>query len=515
MKRTVTLVVLDGWGIGKQDESNPIYAAKPKTIDYIQANFPNGALQASGIAAGLPWEEEGNSEVGHLTIGAGKILYQHFPKISLAIDDGSFFENTALKEAFLHTKKNKSAVHLAGLLTSGNVHASFKHLIALLNMAKRENIFQIYLQIFADGRDSPPHSAGKFIQELRSEIQKLNLGKIVSLSGRYYAMDRDGHWDRTRQTYRLITEAKNTPQNVEQVLKKTYDHNLSDEFIEPAIIDEPHPVKTNDAIIFFNFREDRMRQITEPFLNPSFDKFPIQKIKNLYITTMTEYQERLPTNAAFHKEKVESSLGKILSENNKTQLRIAETEKYAHITYFFNGLQEKPFPNEYRVLIPSDDVAHREDRPEMQARAITDRALIALKEGGFDFVLINYANPDIVAHTGNYDATVKAIKTVDQELERLLEAAFSNNHLVIITSDHGNAEVIFDPKTGSIETKHNTNPVPIYLVAQEYRLPKPKYANHIQTIGLLSDVAPTILALMNIRKPPEMTGQSLLDQLLF
>ncbi|MDI6734369.1 MAG: 2,3-bisphosphoglycerate-independent phosphoglycerate mutase [Patescibacteria group bacterium] len=516
MKRTFVLVILDGWGLGKKDESNPIYAAKPKTIEYIEANFPSGALQASGIAAGLPWEEEGNSEVGHLTIGAGKILYQHYPKISLAVDDGSFFENPSLKNAFLHTKKNKSSLHLIGLLTSGNVHASFKHLIALIDMAKKNNAPSLFVHIFTDGRDSPPQSAQKFLNELQNELQKRELGEIASLSGRYYAMDRDGHWDRTEQAYRLITEAKTPPQKIEQVLKKTYDRNLSDEFIEPAIIDEPHPIKSGDAVIFFNFREDRMRQITEPFLNPNFDKFPIQKINNLYVATMTEYQDKFPANAAFGKEKAESSLGKTLSENNKVQLRIAETEKYAHITYFFNGLQEKPFPNEYRVLIPSDNVAHREEHPEMRTRAITDRALIALKEGGFDFILMNYANPDIVAHTGNYDATVEAIKTVNQELERLLEAAFTNNHVVLITADHGNAEVVLDQKTGSVETKHNTNPVPFYLVAQEYKLLKPKEpGQRLRAIGLLSDVAPTILALMNISKPKEMTGQSLLDQLLF
>ncbi|MEK7630030.1 MAG: 2,3-bisphosphoglycerate-independent phosphoglycerate mutase [Patescibacteria group bacterium] len=515
MRETIILAVLDGWGVGQNNESNPIYAAEPKIMNYIRAFFPSAALQASGIAVGLPWEEEGNSEVGHLTLGAGKILFQHFERISSAITDGSFFNASALKNAFSEARKKNSAVHLIGLLSEGTVHAAFDHLKSLIEMAKKENCEKLYLNLFSDGRDSAPHSALNLLERLKVETEKNGLGVITSFTGRYYGMDRDGNWDRTKKAYEMLFGEGEKTLNLEDFINKAYKRDLTDEFISPVIVGEPKPITDNDSLIFFNFREDRMRQITEPFINPNFNKFPAKKLNNLYLVTMTPYNDKFPTNIAFINEKAEKSLGRILAENNKVQLRIAETEKYAHVTYFFNGLEEEPLPNEFRILVPSQKVLHHESQPEMMASQITDRALATLNEGSFDFILINYANPDIVAHSGNFDATVKAIKVVDNEIDRLLKAVLAGNHTLLITSDHGNAEVLIDPKTGDPETKHNISPVPIYLVNKKFQKKEAQnILNQLPVIGLLSDVAPTILALMNIEKPAEMTGQNLLPQLL-
>lgn len=518
MRKTFVLTILDGWGIGKLNESNPIYSADLKTIKFIESSFPHGALQASGIAVGLPWKEEGNSEVGHLTIGAGKIIYQHFPRISAAIEDGSFLENPALKSSFEQARKNNSAVHLVGLLTKGNIHASFKHLTSLIEMAKKENCPNLYLHLFADGRDSPPHSILSLIGSLEGVLQKNKIGVIASLMGRYYAMERDKHWERTEKAYRILTGTDINIKSYKEATEEIYQKGLNDEFIEPIIIDKPHSIQDNDAVIFFNFREDSMRQITESFVNPAFNKFPTKKFNNLFVATMTKYQKELKTAVAFPSEEIENSLGEVLADNQKTQLRIAETEKYAHVTYFFNGLKDTPFPNEYRILIPSKSNIRHEEHPEMMAGAITERAIIALNEGGFDFILINYANPDIIAHTGNYQATLEAVKVIDRELEKLVRSVLAGNHILLITSDHGNAESVLNLKTGEPETTHDSNPVPIYLISKDLQKnPSTKSEQtlpRLKPIGLLSDVAPTLLALMNIPKPADMTGQSLLDQLI-
>lgn len=517
MRRTYILAILDGWGIGETDNSNPIYQAKPENMSYIESRFPCGTLQASGIAVGLPWGEEGNSEIGHLTLGAGKIFYQHFPKISLSIRNGMFFKNEVFKQAFAHTEKNNGAAHLVGLVGEGSVHSSIEHLFALIQMAKQEGCKKLFIHAISDGRDSPLNSISKVIKKIEEEIKKCGVGKIATLSGRYYAMDRDKHWDRTEKAYNvLINSDSGAAYSINEVIKKARDKNLSDEFIEPTVIDTPHPIKDGDAIIFFNFREDRMRQITEPFLVKNFAKFPTKNFNNLYTATMTQYHDTvLSEKIAFPKEIIENTLGKTLSENSKTQLRIAETEKYAHVTYFFNGLQETPYKNEYRILIQSRNITRQEEHPEMMAEAITDRAIAAMNEGGFDFILINYANPDIIAHTGNFDATVKAIQAVDKEIGRLAKNTINQNHLLFITSDHGNAEVLLDNITGEPETKHDASPVPFYVVGKEFEKQassKPLFRSY--PIGIISDVAPTILSIMKLPVPKEMTGQNLLEQLL-
>lgn len=516
MKRTFVLAILDGWGVGKTDESNSIYAAKPATVNFIERNFPNGSLQASGISVGLPWDETGNSEVGHLTLGAGKILYQHLPRISLAIQDKTFFKNQALKEACDHTKTNHSAIHLLGLVTNANIHSSFAHLEAIIQMLVEEKTAPIYIHVFTDGRDTSKEEAEIILKKLESVIQKNKNILIASLMGRHYAMNRDNNWDRTKLAYTLLTKGGATFPTWHEALEHTYARGLSDEFVEPTLVGAPHTIKDNDALIFFNFREDSMRQLTRSFADPLFDTFPTAQLKNVFIVTMTNYEDALPVAVAFPKETVNEPLGKVLADHGKTQLRIAEAEKYAHVTYFFNGLREAPFPNEYRVLIPSQNVAHVEEHPEMHAAAVTDRALVALHDNEFDFILLNYANADIIAHTGNSEATVKAVQTIDHELERLLPAVLSGNHILLLTSDHGNAEAIINLKTGRSETAHNPNPVPFYLISNEFKFDAPKTPRHTTaSIGILSDVAPTLLALMGLPKPQEMTGESLLEGLSY
>lgn len=509
MKRTVALVILDGWGIGREDHSNPIHVAKPEHLGWLGSNFPLTSLQASGISVGLPWGEVGNSEVGHLTLGAGKVIYQHFPLITLAIREGRFFENPALKAAFAHARTNRSSVNLVGLATDANIHASLDHLEALLNMAKREGIDRIKLHLFTDGKDSPPRSLETFLRRLPKE-------KLASLSGRYYALDRDENWNLIRQVYDTMTgEAAPLRRDPLEALREIFTQGLSEEFLPPTRVAERLAIEDHDAIIFFNFREDGMREIVSPFLLKDFDKFPVRPFKNLYIATMTRYGERFPAPVAFEPDVVHTPLGRVLSEAGKNQLRVAETYKYAHVTYFFNGYQEAPYQNEYRVLIPSLTTPHIEEHPGMMASAITDRVVQALENQAFDFILVNYANPDSIAHTGNYDAALEAVRVIDAEIGKLLKVGLNQNTAILITSDHGNIERIMNPMTAEAETQHDPNPVPFYLVASEFRGRQfINYGNVSgETVGILSDVAPTILDLLGIEKSSEMQGETLLKKL--
>jgi 2,3-bisphosphoglycerate-independent phosphoglycerate mutase len=514
--KSVVLVILDGWGIGSWDKSNPIYAAAPKNIAYLKANFPSGALQASGIAVGLPWGEEGNSEVGHLSMGSGKILYQNYPRISLAIRDGSFFKNEILEEAAEHVRKNNSSLNLFGLLTEANVHASLEHLDALIKFAEQGKI-NFNLHLITDGRDSPPQSALGLLPKMPKE-------KLASIAGRYYAMDRDKRWDRTEAAYKVLIGEGQTTDDLENHIKKTYERGLNDEYVEPiglisqiGLIGPIGPIKDNDALIFFNFREDRMRQMTEAFINKNFDKFPTKKFSNLYIATMISYDDKFQVPVVFPFGKITNPLSKTLSDSGKTQFKIAETEKYAHITYFFNGQEEKPFKNEYRVLVPSKKILRYDEFPEMMAQEITNRAVEAIEEGVYDFILINYANPDILGHTGNFQAAVEAIKIVDEQIGKITKAALSRDATLVITSDHGNVEKMVDPATGMPETKHDPSLVPIYLVSKNYERHRSEAEirrSERESVGVLSDIAPTILELLGMPKPKEMTGSSLLKFLL-
>lgn len=508
MKKSVILVVLDGWGIGRKDESNPIHIVNPKNFKWLEDNFPMTSLQASGIAVGLPWGEVGNSEVGHLTLGAGKILYQYYPKITMAIRDKSFFENPALKSAFRHAKKNNSSVNLLGLLTDANVHASVEHLQALIKMAEIEKV-PVKLHLFADGKDSPPHSAEKLLKKIPSD-------KLATLIGRYYAMDKNQNWNLTELAYETITGGDVAVSgDVSETLNAAFKNGLSEEYLPPVRIDS-QIIENGDAVIFFNFREDGIRQLAAAFILKPFAKFPTKNFQNLFVATMTHYEDDFNAPVAFKADIVLKPLGYVLSETGKTQLRLAETYKYAHVTYFFNGYREPPFKNEYRILVPSISTPRPEEHPEMMASAITDRLIEAVQNSAFDFVLVNYSNPDTIAHTSNYQAALKAVETIDREIGRLLKVAVNPQTALLITSDHGNLEEMISPVTGLPESQHDPNPVPLYLVAPEFRGRKfPNWENtENETMGTLADVAPTILEIMNIPQPKEMTGRSLLEGLI-
>ncbi len=511
-KRTLALVVLDGWGIGRESRSNAIYEAQPENINRIRHTYPGGVLQASGIAIGLPWGEEGNSEVGHITLGAGKVIYQHYPRISLAVKDGSFYKNPVLLQAASKAEFNRAAVNIVGLLTEANVHASLEHLSALIYLLKTQNVSKLNIHLFTDGRDGPQKGAANLLKRISDQIKDFPGAKIASLGGRYFGMDRDNHPDRTKAAFDAINGRVQPVKDVDPIryTELAYSKGVTDEYLEPALFGSELAAKPGDSVIFFNFREDRMRQIVDMFLKtwPPGDS---------YFCSFTEYNPRFHIPVAFPQEKVVNPLGRVLSDNGLVQLRLAETEKYAHVTYFFNGLREEPFPNEYRVLIPSLSLARPDEHPEMRAKEITARAISAITEEKiYDFMLINYANPDIIAHTGNYDATIAAIKEVDAQIGVLSKILLQNNGILMITADHGNAEVLIDPRTGLPETKHNPSPVPFYAVVNGWERNKTEEQMLMiesESIGVLSDVAPTILEIIGIKKPEEMTGVSLLREL--
>ncbi len=510
-KRSVILVILDGWGIGRNDESNPIHVVQPKSLKWLEENFPMTSLQASGISIGLPWGEVGNSEVGHLTLGAGKVLYQYYPKITMAIRDGTFFENGPFKDAFAHARKNNSAVNFVGLLSRGNVHASLEHIEALLKMAKMEKMENVKLHLFSDGKDSPPRTVLNFLEEMPKE-------KLATLTGRYYAMDRNGAWRLTETAYENLTtnSAGQLVSDPRPLIDATFKKGLTEEYLPPMRFGDDVSIKDGESVIFFNYREDSIRQLAESFIVRGFDKFPSKKFQDLHIVTMSHYRDDFNVPVAFPADKAEKPLGEVLSEAGKNQLRLAETYKYAHVTYFFNGLREPPFKNEFRALIPSLQSPHPEEHPEMMAKAITDRLIEATQTHAFDFVLVNYSNGDTIAHTADYDAGLQAVRVIDEEIGRLIKVAINPETLLIITSDHGNVEEMLNPTTGLPESQHDPSPVPFYLVAPEFR--GRKFTNSgnpaTETLGSLADVAPTILEIIGIPQPPEMTGHSLLESLI-
>lgn len=509
-KKTAVLVILDGWGIGKDDQTNPIFIAQPPTFKWLAENYPVTSLQASGIAVGLPWGEVGNSEVGHLTLGAGKVLYQYYPKIMMAIQDGTFFENPVLKAAFAHARDNNSAINFAGLLTKANVHASLDHLMALLKMAQMEGITKVNLHLFGDGEDSPPHTLEKFLAELPKEY-------LASLVGRYYAMDRKGNWRLTQTAYEAMLGTGGTlVTDPLPTMEATYAQGTDEEYLPAIRFSDDKKVKDGDALVFFNYREDSIRQLASAFITKNFDHFPTVPMTNLYVATFTHYDDAFDVPVAFLSDTVENPLGKVLSDAGLTQLRLAETYKYAHVTLFFNGFREPPFKGEYRTLVPSISTPHPEEHPEMMAAAVTDRLIEAIESHGFDFILVNYANSDTIAHTANFNAGVEAVKVIDTQIARVVKAADNPDTLLFITSDHGNVEEMLNEITGEPESSHDASPVPFYLVVQQFRGRKFVNADRLalETLGSLADVAPTILAMMDIPKPPDMTGNSLLDGLI-
>lgn len=520
MHKPVVLVVLDGWGIGRDAKGNAIAKAKLPTIDKLNNFYPHAALQASGISVGLPWEEAGNSEVGHITLGAGKVIYQSMPRITMDIQTGEFFKQKAFLDAIENTRKNNSALHLMGLVGKGGVHSYIDHVYALLELARDQKVEKLFLHVFTDGRDSAPNSGIDSIQELQKRMKTFGTGKIATLCGRYFAMDRNNNWDRVEKAYNLMTRGEgNQIADPLAYLKESYEKRIYDEFIEPAIVvEEGVPIgliKDNDSVIFFNFREDRARQISEAFVLPGFMKFKREMLKNIEFVTMVQYEEGLPATVAFKPIGIKEPLGKILSDNDLSQLRIAETEKFAHVTYFFNGGSEEAFPKEDRVIVPSLTIDSFSDAPEMSAKNITEKVIEAINESNYNFILLNFANADIVGHTGNEAATIKAIETIDGCLGKLIPAVLTAGGCLLITADHGNAEELKNNLTGEINTEHSINPVPIWFVTRENHKTAPdnKALEETKVTGLLSDVAPTILELLELKKSPEMTGESLLPLL--
>lgn len=509
----VVLIILDGFGVSTDPEST-FWASKRGNFERLEQFFPFTTLQASGIAVGLKWGEEGNSEVGHLILGSGKTIYHHLPRISLSIQDGSFFENGSFKKAASHAKRNQSALHLVGLFSSGSVHAYPDHLYALLEFAKKEGLGKVYLHLFTDGRDAEPLEAKNFLQSLEERIEKLYpFASIRSLIGRDYAMDRDGDWEKIEKTYNLLVRGEgNKFQSVLEYLGEEYHKGLTDEFIEPGWDgNQESRIKNRDAVIFFNFREDSARELAQAFVEEGFDKFPREKITDAAFVTMTEYEKKYSALAAFGPLDASQPLAKILSENNLKQFHIAETDKYAHVTYFFNGGKEVAFPGEERRIIPSLGAAHVDEQPQMRAREVLDEILMALAAKHADFIVANFANADMVGHTGNFAACVEAVEVLDSVLGQLIPRAVAGEMTLLVTGDHGNVETKIDLHTGRPLTEHTTNPVPFYAVgpALPERL---RGASRLtqDPIGTLADIAPTVLQILKLKVPVSMTGKSLL-----
>lgn len=512
-KPMLVLAILDGWGVGRQDTINPIPKAGLTTLPYLQQQYPSGSLQASGIAVGLPWGEVGNSEVGHLTIGAGTVLYQHFPRITLAIERGEFAHNEVFLNACDHAKKHNSAVNIAGLLTEGSIHASFAHLEALIKLAAEQGVTRVNLHLFADGKDSRPRSVRDLLKRLKGVINETGVGVLASLTGRHYALDRDNHFERTQRAYDAMT-GRLAPETrtLDEVIDEFYTRDQSDEYMPAVVLGKgEHAVKSNDALIFIDFREDSIRQIAASFIEKDFDTFETEKLSNLYVATMTQYAKHFKVPVAFPPQEVTQPLGKVLSDAGLSQLLIAETEKYAHVTYFFNGYRDEVFSGQTKVLIPSRNVERHDKEPQMMASVIADKAVEALETHSADVIILNFANADMVAHTGNFAAAITAVKTVDEQLGRIVAACEKTGSYLVVTADHGNVEIMIDPMTGSPETSHDLSAVPVVIAGPELKRKTPQPINRSEeSVGILSDVAPTILALLRLPQPPEMTGQNLL-----
>lgn len=510
-KTPVMLMILDGWGINPNKKGNAVMLAKTPCLERLFKDYPNTRLKCSGKAVGLPDGVMGNSEVGHLNIGAGRVVYQGIMRINNSIKEGSFAENLAFKKLIAKIKKSSGALHLMGLLSDGAVHSHIDHVFALLDMAKHAGLSRVYVHPILDGRDTPPDSGQYYIKNLQNYLDKISFGSIASICGRYYAMDRDKRWDRVKKAFELYTQAKGTCQSDPiKAVKNAYEQGQSDEFICPIVLtnNDNHAVKieNNDGVIFFNFRADRAREITQAFTQSNFDFFERKLCPSLagYVC-MSLYDESFDLPVAFEPIHLKNILGEILSQKGIRQLRIAETEKYAHVTYFFNGGQEKPFEFEDRKLIPSPrQVATYDLKPEMSAIEVTSEVIKAIESEKYDFIVLNFANMDMVGHTGVLEAAIKACESVDGCVEKILNGLLEKNGTALIMADHGNAEKMID-ENGKIHTAHTTHDVPLILVDKAQKNAKLKS-------GILGDVAPTILDLMGIKNAPEMTGQSLLQK---
>ncbi len=507
--KPVVLIVLDGWGISRKNDGNAIASAKAPVYCGLLAECPHTELLAAGEAVGLPEGQMGNSEVGHLNLGAGRVVYQDSTRISKAIRDNDFFRNPVLLDAMQSANKTGGALHLMGLLSNGGVHSRLDHIFAMLDLAKAQGLTNVFFHAFLDGRDTPPSSALEFIAQLESHLAKIGIGRIATVSGRYYAMDRDKRWERVQKAYDALVMGEGVRNSsATDAVKKSYENGKTDEFMLPAVICDPSHrplavIKDNDTVIFCNFRSDRAREITRAITDHDFQGFPRTTAPKLSrFVCMTTYDETFKLPVAFEPAKLTNILGEVLSKRGIGQFRIAETEKYAHVTFFFNGGKEPPFPLEDRVLVPSPrDVATYDQKPEMSAREVTEKLVERIRSRQYGFILVNYANPDMVGHTGILEAAVKAVEVLDECLGKVLQAAQETGARVLITADHGNLETMKDSATGQPHTAHTTDPVPFIVVGAKVKL---------RDGGLLADVAPTVLKLMEIEQPSEMTGKSLI-----
>lgn len=507
--KPLVLVILDGWGVGKRVEGNAIARADLPNYNACLAKYPHTLLVCSGEEVGLPEGQMGNSEVGHLNIGSGRVVYQDLTRITREIRQGNFFQNEVLLDAINYAKRNEKALHLMGLLSDGGVHSHISHLFALLDLAAKENMRNVFIHAFLDGRDVPPANAKEYFESLEQKLSELGFGAVATVMGRYYGMDRDRRWDRTELAFNAMTcgEGIHTETALEAV-ERGYYRNETDEFIQPTVIIDHSGaalgnITSGDAVIFFNFRPDRARQITRAFTDGDFDSFNRKNgYPGVHFTCMTLYDKNIEAPIAFKPQSLKNTLGEVLSKNGISQLRLAETEKYAHVTFFFNGGVEEPNLLEERILIPSPKVATYDLKPEMSAIEVTDKFLEVVNSGRFKVIIINYANSDMVGHTGDMEATIRALEVVDSCVGRVLQAVLDRDGMVLITSDHGNADEMLDSE-GNTVTAHTTNPVPFIYVKRDVEGVRLRE-------GSLRDIAPTILQLLGIDKPAEMTGETLI-----
>ncbi len=506
-RKPIMLMILDGFGLNENEKGNAIKLANTPNIDKLMKTWPTTQIHTSGLAVGLPEGQMGNSEVGHTNIGAGRIVYQDLTRITKSIEDGDFFSIKEFVQAIENCQKYHSKLHIMGLLSDGGVHSHIRHLYALLELAKRKDFEDVYVHCFLDGRDTPPASGEGYLLKLEEKMKEKGVGKIASISGRFYSMDRDKRWERVQKSYEALVygEGEKATSAI-SAIESSYQKEVFDEFVEPTVIcnnEEPiATIENHDSVIFFNFRPDRARELTRSLVDPEFDGFETKTLDLDYVC-FTQYDETIPNvEIAFKPESLKNTFGEYVSKQGLTQLRIAETEKYAHVTFFFNGGEEKQYKGEDRILIPSPKVQTYDLKPEMSAYEVTKKVVEAVQSDKYDTIILNYANPDMVGHTGNLEATIKAIEAIDECVQKVVDAVEEKNGMIIMTADHGNAEQMIDYKTGEPHTAHTTNPVPLVLIGAEGIKLKE---------GKLADLAPTMLELMELPKPEEMTGESLIE----
>ena len=507
-KKPYALIIMDGYGVNERHEGNAIFAANTPNMDKYMAEYPNTVVHASGMDVGLPDGQMGNSEVGHTNIGAGRIVYQELTRITKSIDDGDFFENEALVGAVENCKKKDSALHLMGLLSDGGVHSHINHLYGLLELAKKNGLSKVYVHCFMDGRDVSPTSGGDFVEALVGKMRAIGTGKIATVMGRYYAMDRDNRWERVSEAYKAMVYGEgNKDTSAVNAIKKSYNQGVTDEFVVPTVITDDEgnalgKISADDSVIFFNFRPDRAREITRTIVDADFQGFEREFFETYYVC-MTQYDASMPNvEVAFKPQSLVNTFGEYISHKGLRQLRIAETEKYAHVTFFFNGGVESVYDGEDRALINSPKVATYDLQPEMSAPEVTDEVVKRIESGEYDVIVLNFANCDMVGHTGIFDAAVKAVETVDNCLGRTIDAILKMGGTALVTADHGNADQMIEYETKDVFTAHTTNVVPLVLIGAEEGINL--------KVGRLADLAPTMLDLMGLEKPDEMTGESLL-----